>query len=61
MPILLQSAKCFDLSCVSLSLIASFRLVYWIPDLQRDMSWLYSMVGDIYKQALKDNKEESDR
>ncbi|CAI5665589.1 unnamed protein product [Oreochromis niloticus] len=38
----------------------SQRLVYWIPDLQRDMSWLYSMVGDIYKQALKDGKEESD-
>ncbi|KAL4005412.1 hypothetical protein ACER0C_005125 [Sarotherodon galilaeus] len=37
-----------------------FILVYWIPHLQRDMSWLYSMVGDIYKQALKDDKEKSD-
>uniref|UniRef100_A0A665X209 triacylglycerol lipase n=1 Tax=Echeneis naucrates TaxID=173247 RepID=A0A665X209_ECHNA len=27
------------------------RLVDWIPDVPKDMSWLYSMAEDIYKQA----------
>ncbi|KAM9376216.1 patatin-like phospholipase domain-containing protein 2 [Pholidichthys leucotaenia] len=34
------------------------RLVDWIPDLPRDKSWLYGLVGDMYKEALKDDKED---
>ncbi|XP_070686530.1 patatin-like phospholipase domain-containing protein 2 [Pempheris klunzingeri] len=29
------------------------RLVDWIPDVPRDLSWLYGVAGDIYKQAWK--------
>ncbi|XP_062318071.1 patatin-like phospholipase domain-containing protein 2 [Osmerus eperlanus] len=29
------------------------KLVNWIPDVSCDMRWLYSMAGDIYKQAWK--------
>ncbi|XP_042352486.1 1-acylglycerol-3-phosphate O-acyltransferase Pnpla3-like [Plectropomus leopardus] len=36
------------------------RLVGWIPDVPREMSWLYDMAGDIYKQAWKDKREEYD-
>ncbi|XP_030578806.1 patatin-like phospholipase domain-containing protein 2 [Archocentrus centrarchus] len=49
----------YSLPVDSVSSLAQ-RLVYWIPDLQRDRSRLYGMVGDIYKQALKDDKEDSD-
>ncbi|XP_056243663.1 patatin-like phospholipase domain-containing protein 2 [Seriola aureovittata] len=37
------------------------RLVDWIPDVPRDMSWLYGKAEDIYKQAWKDRAEDSDR
>uniref|UniRef100_UPI003AACCD42 patatin-like phospholipase domain-containing protein 2 n=1 Tax=Centroberyx gerrardi TaxID=166262 RepID=UPI003AACCD42 len=36
------------------------RLVDWIPDVSRDMSWLYGMAGDIYKQAWKNEAEDVD-
>eukprot|EP00064_Thunnus_orientalis_P005458 superscaffoldBa00000535_g5472 len=29
------------------------RLVDWIPDVPRDMSWFYGVAGDIYKKAWK--------
>lgn len=33
------------------------RLADWIPDVPKDVSWLYGMVEDIYKQAWKDEEE----
>uniref|UniRef100_A0A3Q3JH59 triacylglycerol lipase n=1 Tax=Monopterus albus TaxID=43700 RepID=A0A3Q3JH59_MONAL len=36
------------------------RLVDWIPDVSKDMSWLSGMAGNLYKQAWKDSVEESD-
>ncbi|XP_037622416.1 patatin-like phospholipase domain-containing protein 2 [Sebastes umbrosus] len=36
------------------------RLVDWIPDVPRDVSWLYDMAGDIYKQAWKDKMTDYD-
>ncbi|XP_045893766.1 patatin-like phospholipase domain-containing protein 2 [Micropterus dolomieu] len=36
------------------------RLAHWIPDVSRDMSWLYGKAGDTYKQALKDDVEDYD-
>ncbi|XP_041795451.1 patatin-like phospholipase domain-containing protein 2 [Chelmon rostratus] len=36
------------------------RLVGWIPDVPRDMSWLYGVAGDIYKQAWKGKAEVCD-
>ncbi|XP_056138403.1 patatin-like phospholipase domain-containing protein 2 [Lampris incognitus] len=36
------------------------RLVGWIPDVSRDMSWLYDMAGDLYKQVWKDEAEDYD-
>nr|XP_046250189.1 patatin-like phospholipase domain-containing protein 2 isoform X2 [Scatophagus argus] len=37
------------------------RLVDWIPDVPKDINWLYGMAGGIYKQAWKDKEEDSDR
>ncbi|XP_078112157.1 patatin-like phospholipase domain-containing protein 2 [Sander vitreus] len=37
------------------------RLVDWIPDVHRDMSWLYGMAGDMCKNAWKDKDRESSR
>ncbi|XP_039989275.1 patatin-like phospholipase domain-containing protein 2 isoform X2 [Xiphias gladius] len=37
------------------------RLVGWIPNVPKDMSWLYGMAGDIYKQAWRDRVEDKDR
>lgn len=42
-------------------LAVAFRLVGWIPDVPRDMSWLYGVAGDIYKQAWKGKAEVCDR
>ncbi|XP_035521264.1 patatin-like phospholipase domain-containing protein 2 isoform X2 [Morone saxatilis] len=36
------------------------RLVGWIPDVPRDMSWFYGIAGDICKQASKDKVEDYD-
>ncbi|XP_069018842.1 patatin-like phospholipase domain-containing protein 2 [Embiotoca jacksoni] len=36
------------------------RLVDWIPDVTRDMSWVFGMAGDFYKQALTDKVEDSE-
>ncbi|XP_008292477.1 patatin-like phospholipase domain-containing protein 2 [Stegastes partitus] len=36
------------------------RLVGWIPDVPKDLSWFYGRVGDGNKQALKDNMGKSD-
>lgn len=40
---------------------ACSRLVEWIPDVPRDMSWFYGMVGDIYKQVLKEDEKYIER
>ncbi|KAK5866952.1 hypothetical protein PBY51_011481 [Eleginops maclovinus] len=37
------------------------RLVDWIPDVPRDMSWLYGLAGDIYKQTWVDRVKNDDR
>ncbi|XP_040894566.1 patatin-like phospholipase domain-containing protein 2 [Toxotes jaculatrix] len=37
------------------------RLVDWIPDVPKDLSWLYGMAEDIYRQAAKDRVEDTDR
>ncbi|KAM9352304.1 patatin-like phospholipase domain-containing protein 2 [Symphorus nematophorus] len=37
------------------------RLVGWIPDVPRDMSWLYGVAGDTYKQASQAELEDYDR
>ncbi|XP_026221615.1 patatin-like phospholipase domain-containing protein 2 [Anabas testudineus] len=34
------------------------RLAGWIPDVPKDVSWLYGMVEDIYKQAWKDEVDD---
>ncbi|XP_035497415.1 patatin-like phospholipase domain-containing protein 2 isoform X2 [Scophthalmus maximus] len=36
------------------------RLVDWIPDVPKDMSWLYGLAEDLYKQAWKDRVEDND-
>ncbi|XP_049928489.1 patatin-like phospholipase domain-containing protein 2 isoform X1 [Epinephelus moara] len=36
------------------------RFVNWIPDVPKDMSWLYDMAGDIYQQAWKDKEKDYD-
>lgn len=36
------------------------RLTDWIPDVPKDVSWLYGLVEDIYKQAWKDEVEDDD-
>ncbi|XP_047451457.1 patatin-like phospholipase domain-containing protein 2 [Mugil cephalus] len=36
------------------------KLVDWIPDVPRDVNWLYGMAGGIYKQALKHKTEDSE-
>ncbi|XP_018541203.1 patatin-like phospholipase domain-containing protein 2 [Lates calcarifer] len=37
------------------------KLVDWIPDVPKDMSWLYGMAEDIYRQAWRDKVEDHDR
>ncbi|XP_039665986.1 patatin-like phospholipase domain-containing protein 2 [Perca fluviatilis] len=37
------------------------RLVDWIPDVHREMSWLYGMAGEMCKNAWKDKDSESSR
>lgn len=37
-----------------------FRLTDWIPDVPKDVSWLYGLVEDMYKQAWKDEVEDDD-
>lgn len=36
------------------------RLTGWIPDVPKDVNWLYGLVEDIYKQAWKDEVEDDD-
>ncbi|XP_022067481.2 patatin-like phospholipase domain-containing protein 2 [Acanthochromis polyacanthus] len=36
------------------------RLVGWIPDVPKDMSWFYGRAGDGNKEAPKDNMDQSD-
>ncbi|XP_029909330.1 patatin-like phospholipase domain-containing protein 2 isoform X2 [Myripristis murdjan] len=36
------------------------RLVDWVPDVPRDMRWLYGMAGDTHKQASKDETDSDD-
>ncbi|XP_071347888.1 1-acylglycerol-3-phosphate O-acyltransferase Pnpla3-like [Trachinotus anak] len=36
------------------------KLVDWIPDVPRDMSWLYGVAEDMYKRVWKDRVEDSD-
>ncbi|KAG7522056.1 patatin-like phospholipase domain-containing protein 2 [Solea senegalensis] len=37
------------------------RLVDWIPDVTKDMSWLCDMAEDVYKQAWKKRVKDNDR
>ncbi|XP_068169795.1 patatin-like phospholipase domain-containing protein 2 [Antennarius striatus] len=37
------------------------RLVNWIPDVPKDMSWLYGMAGNIHRQTLKGKVQNSHR
>ncbi|KAK2842643.1 hypothetical protein Q5P01_012843 [Channa striata] len=45
-------------SALSLAQRLSSRIVDWIPDVPKDVSWLYGMVEDIYKQALDDREDD---
>ncbi|CAJ1055966.1 patatin-like phospholipase domain-containing protein 2 isoform X1 [Xyrichtys novacula] len=36
------------------------RLVNWIPEVPKDMGWLYGVAGNIYNQAWKDKEGECD-
>lgn len=37
------------------------RLVEWIPEVPADVSWLFGMAGDVYRQAWKGTPAVSDR
>lgn len=38
-----------------------FRFVEWIPEVPADVSWLFGMAGDVYRQAWKGTAAISDR
>lgn len=37
-----------------------YRLIQWIPDVPRDLSWLSSLAGDLYKQTMTDEDQDQD-
>lgn len=38
-----------------------FRFVEWIPEVPADVSWLFGVAGDVYRQAWKGTPAISDR
>lgn len=37
-----------------------YRLIQWIPDVPRDLSWLSSLAGDLYRHTMEDEDQEQD-
>lgn len=39
---------------------SSYRLIQWIPDVPRDLSWLSNLAGDLYRQTMTDEDQDQD-